>query len=143
MPGAFLLLAIMVSTMQQALALPAINPAQARLDATLGGLDGPGFAIAVDEASGMLAAGCEHGTMLYWNKDVSMGVRAGANAINSLSGHRGPVLALAWRGPVLASAGPDRQILFWNIGEGKPKLTLEVAAPVRALAISPDAKLLA
>src|SRR5262245_64253764 len=56
-------------------AFPAINPAQARLDHTLSGLGGPGFAIAVNEEAGMLAAGCEHGTIPYWHKDVALGIR--------------------------------------------------------------------
>ena len=74
--------------------LPAINPAQARLDQTLAGLDGPGFALAADEPSGILAAGCERGTIAYWNKDISLGVRTVANTVQTLSGHQGPVLAL-------------------------------------------------
>jgi WD40 repeat protein len=122
---------------------PAINPAQARLDATLSGLDGPGFAIAADEDSELLAAGCERGTIAYWDKDVSMGVRAGAGAVQSLSGHQGPVLALAWRGNVLASAGADQKIHLWNISENKPRQTLTVISGIHALAVSADGKVLA
>jgi hypothetical protein len=146
MSGASLVLALALLVSQQPAKpaeFPPINPAQARLDQTLGGLDGPGFAVAADEDSGMLAAGCERGTIAYWNKDVSMGVRAGANAAQSLSGHEGPVLALAWRGAVFASAGADQKILLWNIADSKPKQTLTAAAPVRALAISPDGKFVA
>ena len=122
---------------------PAINPAQARLAQTLGGLDGPGFAVTADEDSGMLAVGCEHGAIPYWNKDVSMGVRAGTSAVNQLNGHHGPVLALAWRGGLLASAGADQKVILWDIGENKPKQTMTASAVVRALALSPDGKLLA
>lgn len=122
---------------------PVINPAQARLDATLSGLDGPGFAIAADEDTGFLAAGCERGTIPYWSKDVSMGVRAGTGAVHFLNGHQGPVLALASRGNVLASAGADQKIQLWHVAEEKPRLTLTASAGVRALAISPDGKLLA
>jgi WD40 repeat protein len=135
-----LLIALAVA---QAPAIPTINPAQARLDATLTGLDGPGFAIAADEDSGLLAAGCEQGTIAYWNKDVSMGVRAGTGAVQSLSGHQGPVLALALRGNVLASAGTDQKIHLWSISENKPRQTLTAASVIRALALSPDGKLLA
>src|SRR5206468_2628129 len=49
-------------------ALPPINPAQARADQTLGGLDGPGFAIAYNEEAGILVAACERSTLQYWNK---------------------------------------------------------------------------
>jgi WD40 repeat protein len=124
-------------------ALPVINPAQARLEATLSGLDGPGFAIAADEETGLLVAGCERGSIPYWNKDVSMGVRAGTGAAHSLSGHQGPVLALALRGNVLASAGADQKIHLWNIAENKPRETWTPGAGIRALALSPDGKLLA
>jgi WD40 repeat protein len=124
-------------------ALPAINPAQARLDAVLTGLDGPGFAIAADEDSGLLAAACERGTIPYWPKDVSMGVRAGGGTEYSLTGHQSPVLALAWRGNVLVSAGSDQKILLWNIGDSKVRQTLNAGAVVRALAMAPDGKLLA
>jgi WD40 repeat protein len=122
---------------------PPINPALARVDQTLGGLDGPGFAIAADDSSDLLAAGCERGTIHYWNKDVSLGVRTGASAGQSLSGHQGPVTALAWRGGRLASAGTDGKVILWNLGEGKPAQTLKASAPIRALALSPDGKLLA
>jgi WD40 repeat protein len=122
---------------------PAINPAQARLDATLTGLDGPGFAIAADDDTGLLAAGCERGTIPYWSKDVSMGVRAGTGAVHSLSGHQGPALALALRGNVLASAGADQKIQLWNIAENKPRLTMTAGTGVRALALSPEGKILA
>jgi WD40 repeat protein len=124
-------------------ALPAINTAQARLDLTLSGLDGPGFAIAVNEEAGMTAAGCENGTIRYWNKDISMGVRVGERTPNVLRGHDGPVLALTWRGSVLASAGDDKKIILWNVADAKPAQTLTAPDVVRALAASPDAKLLA
>src|SRR5712692_8532806 len=97
MSGAPFLLAVALSLAQQPAKppeIPAINPALARLDATLGGLDGPGFAVAADEDAGLLAAGCERGAIPYWNKDVSMGVRAGTSLVHSMSGHQGPVLAL-------------------------------------------------
>jgi WD40 repeat protein len=146
MSGASLVLASCLLVGQQPAKppeFPAINPAQARLDQTLGGLDGPGFAIAADENGDVLAAGCEHGSIPYWNKDVSLGIRAGANALQALSGHKGPVTALAWRAGRLASAGTDGKVIVWNLADGKPAQTLTANAAIRALAISPDAKLLA
>ncbi|HMF11457.1 MAG TPA: WD40 repeat domain-containing protein [Gemmataceae bacterium] len=123
--------------------LPPINPAQARLDQTLGGLGGPGFSIAADETGDVVAAGCENGTIAYWNKDVSLGVRSGANAGQSLSGHKGPVTALAWRSGRLASASTDGKINLWNLADVKPLQTLTASAPIRALALTADGKLLA
>src|SRR5262245_30962427 len=85
--------------------LPAIAPAQARLDQTIAGLDGPAYAVAVCEEGGLVAAGTEQGSIPCWSKDVLMGVRAGQGSSQTLRGHAGPILDLAWRGPVLASAG--------------------------------------
>src|SRR5262249_56772467 len=133
--GSFLLLFALFIGRQPAKPpdLPPINPAQARLEQTLGGLDGPGFAVAADEESGMLAAGCERGTIAYWDKDVALGVRAGGNAVQALSGHQGPVLALAWRGGVLASAGADQKGIGLNVGDSKPEQGLTAGAARRAL----------
>src|SRR5262249_174241 len=121
--GSFLLLFALFIGQQPAKPpdLPPINPAQARLEQTLGGLDGPGFAVAADEESGMLAVGCERGAIAYWDKDVALGVRGGGNAVQALSGHQGPVLALAWRGGVLASAGADQKVILWNVGGRRPE----------------------
>jgi WD40 repeat protein len=110
----------------------------------ISGLDGPGFAIAFSEESGILAAACEQHTIQYWHKDVLMGVRVGDGTPNILKGHSGPVMALAWNGgPLLASAGADQKVLLWNVAEGKVAHTLPGGGIVRALAMSPDGKLLA
>lgn len=125
-------------------ALPPINPAQGRLDQTLGGLDGPGFALAYSEESGILAAACERGAIRYWNRGVTAGVRAGDFTPNLLASHQGPVTALAWGGgPVLASAGADQKVLLWTMPAGTVLHTLATAGPLRALAMSPDGKRLA
>src|SRR5260370_40870010 len=85
-------------------ALPPINPAQARADGTVHGLDGPGVAIEFNEDAGLIAVAWEEGTVRIWAKDVFMGVRAGDRTPNVIKGHAGPVTALAWSGPFLASA---------------------------------------
>src|SRR5215472_16889174 len=77
-------------------AIPPINPAQARLDQTVGGLDGPGLALVVKESGDRIVAGRERGSILLWGKDVAMGIRAADGAPNVLHGHEGPVTALAW-----------------------------------------------
>jgi WD40 repeat protein len=123
---------------------PPIAPNQARLAQTIGGLDGPGFALAYSEPAGTLAAGCEHGAILYWNGGVVRGARAGEGTPNALRGHEGPVTALAWGGgSVLASAGADRKIILWAMPDAKALHTLDAGNTVRALAMSPDGKLLA
>jgi WD40 repeat protein len=125
-------------------AAPAIAPNLARLDQTLGGLDGPGFAMAYGEGSGILLAACEHGAIHGWNKEVTFGVRAGDGTPNVLRGHQGPVTALAWNGgSILASAGADQKILLWNMPDGEIAHSLAAGSVVRALAMSPDGKLLA
>lgn len=126
-----------------AVALPAINPGAARLEQTITGLAGPGFCIAFSPEADAIAVGCERGIIQTWNKDVLLNVRAGSGTSHLLSGHQGPVVALAWRGSVMVSAGADQQILFWNMDEGKIAHAAKAAAPVRALAMSPDGKTLA
>jgi DNA-binding beta-propeller fold protein YncE len=124
--------------------LPPINPAVARLDATANGLDGPGFALAVNESAGTVFAGCEEGTIRYWHKDVVLGIRSGGRAPHVLRGHQGPVLALAWHpGSGLASAGADRKVILWDLAGARPRHTLSPGTRVRSLALSPDGKLLA
>jgi WD40 repeat protein len=124
-------------------ALPPIAPAQARLAQTLG-LEGPGSAIAYSESAGILAAGCESGAIVYWNRGVALGVRAGDGTPNVLRGHEGSVLALAWdNGSILASAGADRKVLLWSMPEGTVAHSLSPSGLTRALALSPSGKLLA
>ncbi len=136
-------LALSVGTAQPP-SLPAINPAVARPDGTAEGLDGPGFCLAAYEPAGMVAAGCERGTIRYWHKDVIMGVRTGGGAPHVLAGHRGPVLALAWsRAGVLASAGADQKVVLWDLAGARPRSTISPGTLVRCLAVAPDGKLLA
>src|SRR5258708_23150317 len=127
-------------------ALPAINPTQARLDQTLGGLDGPCYALAAAPAAEFLIAGGENGTLLVWPRSAWMGVRVGAKAPDHSPAHEGPITALAWawaKGSPLISAGADRKIRFWLMPAREPARTLEIGQVVRALAISPDGRRLA
>jgi WD40 repeat protein len=124
--------------------LPPINPATARLAQTIEGLDGPGFAIVAGDAAGVLAAACEEGTIQLWGRDVLMNVRHGNGTPNVLRGHRGAVTCLAYSGgPILASAGVDGKVLLWSLADGRPLYTLATGAIIRALAMSPDGKLVA
>jgi WD40 repeat protein len=124
--------------------LPPINPAVARLDQTIEGLDGPGLAIAGAEPTGMIAAACEEGAVQVWPKDVVLNVRHGSGTSHILRGHHGPVTSLAWHGgPVLATAGVDHKILLWSLADGRPLHTLPTEQIIRAMALSPDGQLLA
>jgi WD40 repeat protein len=124
--------------------LPPIAPNQARLDQTLGGLDGPGFALAYDESTGVLAAACEGRFIHYWDKPVTQGVRGGSGTPNVLKEHAGPVTALAWGGgPLLVSAAADKKLIFWHMPDGQIVQNVTTDSVVRALAMSPDAKTLA
>ncbi|MFL5339973.1 MAG: WD40 repeat domain-containing protein [Gemmataceae bacterium] len=125
-------------------ALPLINPAQARLDQTLGGLDGPCYALAAAEGAGFLIAGGENGTLIAWPRSAWMGVRVGGQAPDVSAAHDGLITALAWTGnSPLVSAGADRKVRLWAMPSRDPKQTLETGAVVRALAISADGKRLA
>jgi WD40 repeat protein len=125
-------------------AFPPINPAVARLSQTISGLDGPGFGITYGEAADLLLAGCDKGTIQGWTKDVIMGIRTGSGTANLLKGHQGPVLGLAWNGgPLLASTGLDRKVLFWSVKDGIISKTLQSEALLRSLAMAPDGAVLA
>jgi WD40 repeat protein len=123
---------------------PPIVPGSAHLDQTIDKLPGPGLAIAANEQTGILAAGCDSGKIVYWNKAVGLGVRVGSETPNVLSSHQGPVLSLAWSsGTVLASGGADRKINLWLMPENKLLHSIDAGGPVRALAMAPDGKTLA
>src|SRR5262245_4191740 len=119
-------------------AYPPINPAAARLEQTITGLDGPGFAIAYSETREALLAACAEDTIHLWEKDALLNIRPGSGTANILRGHEGPVLALAWNdGPALVSAGLDRKLLFWQFKDGKILHTVSCPQVVRALVLSP------
>jgi len=124
--------------------LPAVAPATARLDQTVGGLNGPGHGIAVSPTGDAIVAATEQGQLLTWSKDVTMGVRAGQGSSDVLQIHQGPILALDWRGgPVLATAGADKKVLLIEMPGGKILHTFQPGPTVRSLALSPDGKTLA
>jgi WD40 repeat protein len=122
---------------------PPIAPNLARLDQTLNGLDGPGFAVAYSDDTGILAAATEEHTIQCWHQDVALGVRTGEGTPFVLRGHPGPVIALAWHGGVLASAGIEAHVLLWDMPGGKLRTTLDAGGRVRSLAMASDGKQLA
>jgi WD40 repeat protein len=124
-------------------AAPTINPASARLDQTLGGLDGPGVAVAYGAESGLLVAACENGSLHYWGKDVALGVRGGDRTPRALKGHKGPLTAVVGAAGTSASAGVDGKVIVWELPDEKVSHTLAAAAAVRALALTADGKTLA
>jgi len=133
-----------VAQQPPAQAFPPITPNQARLDQILGGLDGPGIALAYSASAGILAAACEAPSIHYWNKEVILGIRGGSSTPNVLKEHQGPITALAWGGgQVLASAGTDKKLILWHRPDVLGVKNLPTTSMVRALAMSPDGKTLA
>jgi len=122
--------------------LPAINPALARPNGSVGGLDGPGLAIAHDDAAGLLIAGCENGELCLWSQDVIRGVRVGDYPAAQFKAHEGQILALASADGVTVSAGIDGKILVWDFATGKLLHTLTAGNLVRSLTLSSDGKTL-
>src|SRR5262245_23951406 len=121
---------------------PAVNPAIAKLDVTVSNLDGPAFGIAV--GNDVLAVACEKDTIQIWKKDAVEASRKAPAKPEILKGHQGPVVAVAWNGgPILASAGADKKLIFWKMPEGKPQQTAPLESVPRALAMSNDGKLVA
>jgi WD40 repeat protein len=131
------------ASLAQPPAPPPINPAAARLDQTVNGLDGPGFAVAYREDGGLLVVGCEGGTLHYCRKDVVMGVRAGDGAPHAVVAHHGPILSVVACGDLFASAGVDGKVRLWGLPDEKQVRTFDAGTVVRALAASADGKALA
>jgi len=123
--------------------LPAVNPAAARPDGVVNGLDGPGLTLACQDDGALLVAGCERGCLQYWRKDVVMGVRLGDTAPHTIPAHQGPVLSVAVSGDLVSSSGADGKVILWDISGEKAVQTLDAGATVRALAASADGKTLA
>ncbi len=120
--------------------LPVINPAIAKVDITLTGLDGPGFSIATG-ADDTIVVGCENGTLHVYKKDAVAAFKAGTGKPDVWKGHDGPVRFVAWTGgPTLVSAGADKKINFWSMPDGKKVQSAAVDFRVRAAALSKDGK---
>jgi WD40 repeat protein len=123
-------------------ALPAINPAIAKLDQTAA-LDSPGTALAARANSDLLLVACEDHTLRYWLKDGSAPLRIADTTAHVLKGHDAPVTAVAAAGGTVASASVDGKILLWSLPGDKIAHTLKAPSGVRALALTPDGKTLA
>src|ERR1051326_3176181 len=106
-------------------------------------MDASGTAIACSEETGILAAACDNGSIRFWTKDMSYGVRGDQPTPLVLEAHKGTITAMAWEQNVLVSTGADRKLIIWQMPDCKPVQTLTVPGLVRAIALSPDAKTLA
>jgi WD40 repeat protein len=123
---------------------PPINPALAKLEVTVPGLDGPGFAIAYGAEADLLVVGCENGTLRAFTKDALAAYKSGTGKPDMWKGHRGPVRAVAWNGgPVLASIGADKKINFWKMPQGQLVHSSNADFRIRAAAMASDGTILA
>ena len=123
---------------------PPINPATAKLDITVTGLDGPGFSLAVGGDGDLIVAACEKGTLLAYKKDAVAAFKGGTGKPDSWKGHDGPVRHIAWHGgPTLVSVGADKKVSFWKVPEGKASSSGTSDFRVLAVAMSSDGKTLA
>src|SRR5207248_979885 len=93
---------------------------------------------------GVLLAGSDQGTIAYYDKAVTTGVRAAEQTTNVVKLHKGPITALAaGNGSVIESAGVDQKILVWTLPDAGILHTVPAQGIVRALCFSPDGNLLA
>lgn len=122
---------------------PAINPAQARADGVLGGLDGPGIGISYHSSSGKLWAASENGTLITWGPDAVLGIRTGDSATPSNPGKETSIVTFASGFDLLATASPDGKIFLWNQKTGQSVQTLTSDTPVRAMVLLDAGKTLA
>lgn len=124
--------------------LPPINPATAKLDLTIAGLDGPGFGIAAGNDGELLVVACENGTLQSFKKADFAALKDGKGKLETWKGHQGPVRVLAWTGgPTLVSIGADKKVNFWKMPEGKIASSATADTRVRAAAMTQDGKTLA
>lgn len=131
-----------------ALALPGpASPAEDNPRATIPASYGDVLAVAFSPDGKTLACGCGKdlldplGEVLLW--DVAAGK---SRAV--LKGHTGAVTSLAYTadGKTLASGSCDMTVRLWDVEKGEARTTLKpgwVAAPVNAVAVSRDGKLVA
>jgi WD40 repeat protein len=124
-------------------ALPPVLATAAHPAATLRGLGGPFWAVAAAGDGKTLVAAAEDGSIAGWARDAAIGVRSGPGPEEVLTGHQGPVLAIAAAGSTIASGGADGKVMVWDLPGGKPIRVLDAGGPIRALALSPDGKSLA
>jgi WD40 repeat protein len=145
--GAALLAAQQPDKDKKAPPLPPVNPAVAKLELTLGDLDGPAFDLAAggESDSELIAVACEQDAIEIFRKDALKDPKDPKTAKPLIwKGHQGPVVAVAYNGgPVLASAGADKKIVFWKAPEGKVLQTVPMPTRLRCLAMSQDGKWLA
>jgi WD40 repeat protein len=139
----FVALVVGTGAGQQPTPLPPINPAAARLDQTLGGLETPGVGVVVCEDSGLLVVACENGSLHYWRKDAILGVRGGEHPPNSLADRTTLITALVHVPGGVATAGTDGKIHIRTLPDEKLTKTLDAGGVVRGLAATADGKTLA
>lgn len=125
--------------------LPPINPANAKLEATIEGLDGPGFSITANMAGDLILAGCDRDSIQAFRKDaLDAAFKKGPVKADLWKAHQGAVRCLAWHGgPVMASVGSDKKVNFWKMPEGKVQATGPCEFQPRAATMSSDGKWLA
>jgi WD40 repeat protein len=120
---------------------PPINPAAARLESTFDLPVGPAFDLAAggEDGNELVAVAGERDAIAVFRKDSLKDPKTAKPEI--WKGHQGPVLALAYNGgPILASAGADKKIIFWKAPEGKIMQTVTAPARVHCLTMSKDGK---
>jgi WD40 repeat protein len=98
----------------------------------------PLFTVAVSSDGKRLVAAGENGTLILWNTESGQ-------LWQRLEEHTQTVQAVVFdpKGNWFASAGDDKQIIFWSLSTGEQIQNWQVAHSVRALAVSPDGKYLA
>jgi WD40 repeat protein len=121
---------------------PVLNPAVAKLIRTSDPLDSLPTGIAFVEAKGIVAVGCDDGSLRTWARVEGKDLLEDAT-MHKIAAHASTVTAVAAGGSVAASAARDGKVLVWNLPADKPAQTLSHGAAVRALAVSANGKTVA
>src|SRR5262249_52135216 len=122
--------------------LPPVDPAAAKLARASESLGTPIRAVAYLDGKGLLAGG-EDKVVRFWPREEGKDLLAPGAKPALLKGHAAAVTALAAAGGTAASADSAGKVLLWAPPGEKPVRTIDTKTPVRALALSPDGKVLA
>lgn len=117
---------------------PPVLATAARPGPVLDDFASPVWAVTAAGDGGRLLAAAEDGSLASWTLDAALGVRQGAGPSAILTGHKGPVLALAAGGGTVVSGGADGKLIIWDLSEGKAARTLDAGQAIRAAAVTGD-----
>jgi WD40 repeat protein len=141
LPGLVFLAGLALAQPPKPPALPAVDPAAAKLGRVSESLGTPVRAVAYLDGKGLLAAG-EDRVVRFWPREEGKDLLAPDTKPVLLKGHVAVITALVAAGGTVGSGDSAGKVLLWAPPADKPVRTIDTKTAVRALALSPDGKVL-